>query len=84
MMLSIVTTMYYSAPYLDAFYRRSCAVAEQLTSDIEFIFVNDGSPDEALQHALSLHRSFKKLWSSQSNDDWSKAFSGGSSLFDRL
>jgi putative glycosyltransferase len=53
--LSIVTTLYHSAPYLEEFYNRTCATAEQLTSDFEIIFVNDGSPDNSLEIAVSLY-----------------------------
>lgn len=49
MKLSIVTTMYYSAPYLTEFYQRVCAAAEKITPDFEIIFVNDGSPDRSLE-----------------------------------
>jgi putative glycosyltransferase len=52
--LSIVTTLYYSAPYLEEFYARICAAAEQITDDYEIVFVNDGSPDDSLDVALSL------------------------------
>lgn len=53
--LSIVTTLYYSAPYLKEFYARICAASEQITGDYEIIFVNDGSPDNSLDIALSLY-----------------------------
>jgi len=52
--LSIVTTLYYSAPYLQEFYERACAAAEKVTSDYEIVFVNDGSPDESLEVVLGL------------------------------
>jgi putative glycosyltransferase len=52
--LSIVSTMYYSAPYLPEFYRRCREVALQVAADYEFVLVNDGSPDEALAVALAL------------------------------
>jgi putative glycosyltransferase len=52
--LSIVTTLYRSAPYLEEFYARARAAAEAITSDFEIIFVNDGSPDNSLEVALSL------------------------------
>lgn len=55
MELSIVTTMYRSAAYLDEFYSRVRAAAEALTSDFELIFVNDGSPDESLAKAIGLY-----------------------------
>lgn len=55
MELSIVTSLYYSAPYLSEFYRRACASAEQLTHDFEFVLVNDGSPDNSLADAIALH-----------------------------
>lgn len=55
MRLSIVTTMYRSAPYLEEFYARVGAVAGQITDDYEIVFVNDGSPDDALDVALSIY-----------------------------
>ena len=57
MKLSIVTTLFNSAPYIQEFHRRASEAALELTSDYELIFVNDGSPDDSLQIAVSLHRS---------------------------
>jgi putative glycosyltransferase len=54
MKLSIVTTLYYSAPYLHEFYQRVCRAAEQITNDYDITFVNDGSPDESLAIARAL------------------------------
>jgi putative glycosyltransferase len=54
--LSIVSTLYNSAPYLEEFHRRAMAAAEQVTADVEMILVNDGSPDDALEVAIGLHR----------------------------
>jgi putative glycosyltransferase len=59
--LSIVTTAYYSAPYLEEFYDRSCAAAEKITKSFEIIIVNDGSPDDSLQIALSLHQQDERI-----------------------
>jgi putative glycosyltransferase len=56
MKLSVVTTMYYSAPYLAEFYQRSLAALLPITSDYEFVFVNDGSPDNSLDVVLELHQ----------------------------
>ncbi len=53
MRLSIVTTMYMSEPYVLEFYRRARAAADKITPDVEIIFVDDGSPDAALQQAVS-------------------------------
>src|SRR5690349_15925486 len=55
MKLSIVATLYYSVPYLEEFYRRSCQAAEKITDDYEIILVNDGSPDNSLEVARSLY-----------------------------
>jgi putative glycosyltransferase len=54
MRLSIVTTLYRSAPYLRSFHARITAVAKRLTGDYEIVLVNDGSPDDSLQEALDL------------------------------
>ena len=55
-MLSIVTTLYNSAPYLEEFYLRISKAASQITPDYEIILVNDGSPDHSLEVALSLYQ----------------------------
>jgi putative glycosyltransferase len=55
MKLSVVTTLYQSAPYIQEFYERAGAAAQQLAGDdYEIVFVNDGSPDNSLALAASL------------------------------
>jgi putative glycosyltransferase len=54
MELSIVSTLYYSAPYLESFYQRVRDSAARLTDRFEIILVNDGSPDASLEIALRL------------------------------
>ncbi|MBA3580924.1 MAG: glycosyltransferase family 2 protein [Gammaproteobacteria bacterium] len=55
MRLSIVATLYQSAPYLNEFYQRTSAVAKQLANeDYEIVLVNDGSPDNSLNLAVQL------------------------------
>jgi putative glycosyltransferase len=56
MQLSVVTTLFQSAPYIDEFYGRVRAEAEKISSDIGFVFVNDGSTDRSLQTALDLRK----------------------------
>jgi putative glycosyltransferase len=56
MRLSVVTTLYHSAPYLREFCARASAAARQFTEDYELVLVNDGSPDDALAVALDLQR----------------------------
>lgn len=53
MKLSIVATLYRSGATIDEFYRRAMAAGEALTDDIELILVNDGSPDDSLDRALT-------------------------------
>ena len=52
MKLSVVATLYQSAPYLDEFLARMSAAASKLTHDYEIILVNDGSPDNSLERAV--------------------------------
>jgi putative glycosyltransferase len=59
--LSIVSTLYNSAPYLQEFYSRACAVASTITSRFEIIFVNDGSPDDSLERALEICRADQRV-----------------------
>lgn len=56
MELSIVATLYESAPFIREFYDRVSAAAVRLTPSFEIILVNDGSPDDSLARALELHR----------------------------
>lgn len=59
--LSIVSSLYHSAPYLREFHRRVSAAAQGLGLNYEIILVNDGSPDESLEMALELRRSDPRL-----------------------
>jgi putative glycosyltransferase len=61
MKLSIVTTLYNSAPYLPEFHERCCAAARVITDDLEFVIVNDGSPDNSLAVALDLRRTDPRI-----------------------
>lgn len=55
MKLSIVATLYQSAPYIAEFHRRASDAARKLAGDeFEIIFVNDGSPDNSLDFAIEL------------------------------
>jgi len=55
MKLSIVATLYQSAPYINEFHKRASAAARQLVGDdFEIVLVNDGSPDNSLELAIEL------------------------------
>jgi putative glycosyltransferase len=54
MKISVVTTLYKSAPYIGEFVERARAELKKLTDDHEFILVDDGSPDDSLRTALRL------------------------------
>jgi putative glycosyltransferase len=54
--LSIVTSMYRSAAFLEAFHSRCTSAAAALAgSSYEIVLVNDGSPDDSLAAAIALH-----------------------------
>jgi putative glycosyltransferase len=55
MKLSVVTTLYRSAAYVGEFYARMTRTAAALTDDYELVFVNDGSPDDSLEHVIALY-----------------------------
>jgi putative glycosyltransferase len=57
MKLSVVTTMYQSAPYIEEFVRRVSVVARKITDDYEIVMVDDGSPDNSLITALDIQKS---------------------------
>lgn len=55
--LSIVSTLYRSAPYIEEFCRRASHAASSLVGDdYEIVLVNDGSPDNSLEIAVNLHK----------------------------
>lgn len=55
MKLSIVATLYQSAPYINEFHERASATARRLVGDdYEIVLVNDGSPDNSLDLAVKL------------------------------
>ncbi len=51
--LTVVSTLYCSAPFLDEFVRRITAAALSITGDFEIVLVNDGSPDDSLEKAIA-------------------------------
>lgn len=59
--LSIVTTLYYSSPYLDEFWERIRTAAERITLDFELIMVNDGSPDDSLARAIGIQQTDSRI-----------------------
>lgn len=61
MILSIVTTLYKSSPYVNEFYTRISNEAQKITDDYEIIFVDDGSPDDSLQKAVALYEKDSKV-----------------------
>ncbi len=54
MKISVVTTLYNSAPYVTEFVNRARAELTKLTDDYEILLVDDGSPDDSLRIALTL------------------------------
>ena len=43
--LSVITSLYCSEPYIQELYDRTLKVIKRYTDDYEFVFVDDGSPD---------------------------------------
>jgi len=62
MKLSIVATLYLSAPYIQEFYERSCSAARAVVGEeFEIILVNDGSPDNSIDLAIELHKKDERV-----------------------
>lgn len=61
MKLSIVTTLYKSAAYVEEFHHRASEAARQITDDYEIVMVDDGSPDNSLDIACALSRTDSRL-----------------------
>ena len=52
--ISVVTSLYCVGPYVDEFHARSCEALKKIPGDHEFVFVDDGSPDDARDRAIAL------------------------------
>jgi putative glycosyltransferase len=61
MKLSIVTTLFKSAPYVEELHRRSSEAAQRITDDYEIVMVDDGSPDNSLDIACAIARADKHV-----------------------
>lgn len=61
MKLSIVSTLYKTAEYIDEFYKRITKTADLISTDYEVIFVNDGSPDDSVDRVLSIREKDKRV-----------------------
>ncbi len=59
--ISIVTTLYLSAPHINEFYDRITNTVKQITENYEIIFVNDGSPDDSLKISQSIVKKDDKV-----------------------
>jgi putative glycosyltransferase len=61
MKISVVTTLFHSAPYVQLFYRQTVEALARLPVEYELIFVNDGSPDNSLDLVLALQREDQRV-----------------------
>jgi putative glycosyltransferase len=61
MKLSIVTTLYKSAAYVEEFHRRASAAAQRITDSYEIVMVDDGSPDNSLDIACAIARTDNRV-----------------------
>jgi putative glycosyltransferase len=59
--VSVVSTLYQSAPFVADFVDRMRAELKKLTSDYEIVLVDDGSPDDSLRQALAQAASEPRL-----------------------
>lgn len=59
--ISVVTTLYRSAAYVEEFHQRISAAVQKITPDYEIIFVNDGSPDDSLARVLKIREQDNKV-----------------------
>lgn len=77
--VSVLTSLYNSAPYIEEFYTRCLAAIESLGLDYEFVFVDDGSPDDgnALVHDLIKRDSQVRLVELSRNFGHHKAIMAG-------
>lgn len=55
MELSVIIPIYNESTNINTLYERLSAACDKITSDREFIFINDGSVDDSLQKVKALH-----------------------------
>ena len=60
-LLSIVTTLYKSEPYIEEFYKRATSSVTKISNDYEIIFVDDGSPDKSNEIVRRIIEKDKKV-----------------------
>lgn len=56
MKLSVVTTLYRSESTVEEFHRRVAQATSEVPAEVEFVYVNDGSPDRSMACVLELKR----------------------------
>lgn len=62
MQISIVTTLYYSMPFLRCFIDEMTSITKELgVTDYEIVFVNDGSPDNSLGFLIEERKQNEKI-----------------------
>ena len=59
--ISVVSTLYRSAPTIAEFVERALAAATRVAADVELIVVDDGSPDDSAQIVRQLINRDKRL-----------------------
>lgn len=52
--ISVVTSLYRAAPFIQEFYERARTALTQVPGEHEFVFVDDGSPDDGREIVLGL------------------------------
>ena len=62
MKISIISTLYRSEKYLDQFISECLAAFNEINcDDFEFVFVNDGSPDDSVAHLLAKRQTIRNI-----------------------
>lgn len=61
MKLSVVTTLYKSSAFLPEFYDDIITAINNITTDYEIIFVDDGSPDDSLNKCIKIQEEDSKV-----------------------
>ncbi len=69
-MLSIVLPIYNEETIIEPLYQRLCAMASGLTLPCEFIFVDDGSRDQSLQHLRRIQASDERILILELSRNW--------------
>src|SRR5260370_10904693 len=82
--VSVVTSLFNSARYVEEFYHRILAQLQKINCEYEVVFVDDGSPDQSLEVALEIAQRDPKATSRDRSEEHTSELQSHLNLVCRL